>query len=157
MPRTKRKMARILAKQIVALARAGQIAELAEAVADEHCPALPVDPAKIARAKRITISFGDYGEHTFDGLLEHLDRRHHIYCNTQRVGDPAGPRARFTLAHELGHFFIDEHRRSLEAGIDPHPSQCEYESPILAEQEADMFAANLLMPARRFEEAAGAG
>ena len=31
-----------------------------------------------------------------------------------------------------------------------HRSVCEYESPILAEQEADLFAANLLMPAGRF-------
>ena len=146
----------MLPNQIVAPARASEIADLAEAVAGEHSPRLPVDPAGIAQTKRITISFGDYGQHTFDGLLEHLDGYFHIYCNTQRVGNRESPRARFTLAHELGHFFIDEHRRSLAAGIDPHSSLCEYESPILAEQEADTFAANLLMPARRFTDAARA-
>jgi Zn-dependent peptidase ImmA (M78 family) len=140
-------------RQLVGGERAGEIAELAEAVADEYCPTDPVDPEQIARAKRITISFGDYGEATFDGLLEHKDGRHHIFCNVERVGQRDSPRGRFTLAHELGHYYIDEHRVALSRGrVGPHSSQCEYESPILAEQEADHFAANLLLPTARFVE-----
>jgi len=149
-------MARVLPRQFVAPDRAAEIAELAEAVAYEHCSSLPVEPAQIARNKRITASFGQYGPNTFDGLLEHIQGRFHIFCNVDRVGDAASPRARFTLAHELGHYFIDEHRRPLQAGLaGPHGSQCEHESPILAEQEADLFAANLLMPAGRFVRQAG--
>ncbi|MHC4563819.1 MAG: ImmA/IrrE family metallo-endopeptidase [Planctomycetota bacterium] len=135
---------------VAAADRPAEIAELAEAVADEHCPALPIDPQAIARAKGITVSFGDYGD-AFDGMLEWRADRFHIYANTDRVGNASSPRARFTLAHELGHYFIDEHRTALVAGrVEPHLSQCDYESPILAEQEADRFAASLLMPAARF-------
>ena len=127
-----------------------EIAELAEAVADEHCPKVPIDPEAIAAAKGITLSFGNYGE-AFDGMLEHAGGRFHVFCNVDRVGPRDAPRARFTLAHELGHYYIDEHRNALLAGRAPaHGSQCDHESPILAEREADHFAANLLMPAGRF-------
>jgi len=137
-------------RRLIPAARAVEIAELAEAVADEHCPAGPVEPRTIAAAKGVTLSFGHYGE-AFDGMLEHRAGRFHIYANLDRLGDGESPRARFTLAHELGHFYIDEHRHALAAGrAAPHPSQCDHESPILAEQEADLFAANLLMPTSRF-------
>ena len=137
-------------RRLIAPARKREIAELAEAVADEHCPAGRVEPERIARARRVTLSFGRYGE-AFDGMLEHQAGRFHIYCNLDRVKAGDAPRARFTLAHELGHYYIYEHRNALAAGRAPaHGSQCEYESPILAEQEADLFAAGLLMPAERF-------
>ena len=111
---------------------------------------MPVDPRSVARARRVTVSFGDYGE-AFDGMLEHRAGRFHIFCNQQRVGAPGAPRARFTLAHELGHYYIDGHRSALESGhAPPHLSRCDHESALLAEQQADHFAANLLMPAARF-------
>ena len=136
--------------------RPTEIAELAEAVADEHCPALPVDPQAVARAKGITVSFGDYGD-AFDGMLECADARWHIYANTERVGPADSSRARFTLAHELGHYFIDDHRLALGAeSVPAHLSSCEYESPLQAEQDADAFAANLLMPAGRLASKAKA-
>ena len=137
-------------KSVVGPARLNEIAELAEAVAEEHCPTDQVRPTEIARAKGITMSFGAYGQ-AFDGMLESAAGRFHIYCNTQSTGAAEAPRTRFTLAHELGHYYIDEHRRALQAGrAIAHRSTCEYESPNVAEQEADHFAANLLMPARRF-------
>ena len=134
----------------VASARKDEIAGLAEAVADEHCPTGRIAPERIARAKRITMSFGQYGD-AFDGMLEHRAQRFHIFCNLGRAVEADSPRARFTLAHELGHYYIDEHRGALADGRTPaHRSHCDYESRNLAEQEADHFAANLLMPARRF-------
>ena len=145
-----------ISRHLVAPGRAAEIAELAEAVADEHCPEVPVDPLAIARARRITASFGPYGD-AFDGMLEHKAGRFHVFCNADRVGGADAPRARFTLAHELGHYYIDEHRSALEAGrAVAHRSQCEYESPNLAEQEADLFAANLLIPRERFDAKAKA-
>lgn len=47
-----------------------EIAELAEEVADWHCPGSRVDPAKIIEANDITLSFGRYAA-AFDGLLEY--------------------------------------------------------------------------------------
>lgn len=137
-------------RQFLNAARKRELAELAEAVAEEHCPAQKVMPEQIAVAKRITVSFGSYAN-AFDGLLEHKGGRFHIYCNLDRVANRASARARFTLAHELGHFYIDEHRNALKAGRVPsHGSFCEYESKNPAEQEADHFASNLLMPSERF-------
>jgi len=137
-------------KRLLTPSRRTEIAELAAAVADEHSPADPIQPERFARTKGLTLSFGHYGA-AFDGMLEHLNGRFHIYCNTDRVGRGDSPRGRFTLAHELGHYYIDEHRRALAGGrTQCHGSRCDWESPNLAEQEADHFAANLLMPAGRF-------
>ncbi len=96
---------------------------------------------RIAAAKAITVSFGRYGD-AFDGMLEHRAGRFHIYANLQRLLREDSPRARFTLGHELGHYYIDEHRNALTAGAVPaHRSGSEYESRLLPEQEADCFAA----------------
>ncbi|MBN1554994.1 MAG: ImmA/IrrE family metallo-endopeptidase [Phycisphaerae bacterium] len=134
--------------------RREEIVELAQAVAGEYCPDGRVEPDQIARAKQITMSFGEYGD-SFDGMLEHRAGRYHIFCNVESAGFADSPRARFTLAHELGHYYIDEHRNALAAGRAPmHRSVCEYESRNLAEQEADLFAAHLLLPQERFVDKA---
>src|SRR5439155_25692637 len=126
--------------------RCSEIAELAEIVSLEHCPKGRIDPESIARAVGLTISYGTYRD-CFDGLLEHLSGRFHIYCNLDRIESPNSGRAHFTIAHELGHYFIDEHRNALAAGVVPsHPSFCEHESEFLVEKEADHFASNLLLP-----------
>ncbi|MDQ6891082.1 MAG: ImmA/IrrE family metallo-endopeptidase [Acidobacteriota bacterium] len=130
------------------------IAELAEEVAREHAPRGAVSPAEIAKGQGLTLSFGSYGN-AFDGMLECRRSRFHIYCNLDRVEHPDSPRSRFTLGHELGHFFIDDHRLALLSGKAPaHPSRTEYESKNQVEQEADHFAAHLLMPTERFSETA---
>jgi len=134
--------------------RKQEIEELAEAVANEYCEGLPVNPEVIAEKKGLTFSYGQYGD-AFDGLLEYKEGKFHIFCNLDRVGKADSPRARFTLSHELGHYYIDEHRRTLIAGFSPsHPSSCEFESSMLVEKEADSFAANLLLPSGRFKKAA---
>jgi len=135
-------------------AREQEICELAEAVAEEYFPGTRVEPVVIVRAKGITISFGYYGD-AFDGLLECRGGQFHVYTNLDRVEQEDSPRARFTLGHELGHYFIDEHRNALSAGLAlSHPSICEYESDLLVEKEADHFASNLLMPAKHFRRLA---
>jgi len=130
--------------------REEEIAALAEAVANDHCPTGKVDPPAIARQNGITLSYNSYLL-AFDGMLEHRNGRFHIYCNLNRVGEPDSARARFTLSHELGHFFLDEHRNVLASGRAlPHRSTCDYESKNPAEREADCFASNLVMPPSRF-------
>jgi Zn-dependent peptidase ImmA (M78 family) len=140
--------------------REQEIIGLAEAVADEYSltEGRPIEPLLAINAQPITLSFNRYGS-AFDGMLEHRRGRFHIYCNLSRVESPDSPRARFTLSHELGHYFIDEHRNALSSGKAPaHRSKCEYESYDLAvEQEADLFASSFLMPTARFlKEARGA-
>ncbi|NTW49025.1 MAG: ImmA/IrrE family metallo-endopeptidase [Chlorobiales bacterium] len=126
--------------------REQEVSELAEFIAEEYGAAGRVDPQTIAKRKKITFKFGHYQE-AFDGMLEYEAGLFHIYCNLDRVGQYDSPRARFTMAHELGHYFIDEHRNALVSGFAPaHPSFCEYESENVVEREADCFASSLLMP-----------
>ena len=132
-------------------AREDEIAEFAEFLADDHCPTGLVDPEHILKMNGISFSYGNYGD-AFDGMLECQNRRFHVYCNTNRESPRGSARARFTLAHELGHYFIDEHRNALLSGVDPHYSQSEYESASRVEMEADAFASNLLLPQGRFLE-----
>lgn len=131
-----------------------EIGELAESISNEYCSHTCVDPLKIIDALGITYSFGHYKD-AFDGLLECKDGEFHIYCNLDRVEDASSPRARFTLAHELGHYFIDEHRNALLNGRVPgHSSFCDFESENAVEREADHFAAHLILPKNKFIKAA---
>jgi Zn-dependent peptidase ImmA (M78 family) len=131
-----------------------EIGELAETISNEYFPQIFVDPLKIIHELGLTYSFGHYRD-AFDGLLECKDGKFHIYCNLDRVESPNSPRARFTLAHELGHYFIDEHRNALLNGMVPaHSSFCDFESENVIEREADHFAANLILPKNKFIKAA---
>jgi hypothetical protein len=131
--------------------REAELSDLADAVRGYGSGL--VDPLAIVRSEGITTSFGDYAD-AFDGLLENRSGSFHIYCNLRRVDRCDSSRARFTLGHELGHYFIDEHRNALLAGHVPsHPSFCDYQSPNLIELEADSFASCLLMPASSFRAA----
>ena len=58
---------------------------------------------------------------------------------------------RFTIAHELGHLTIPEHRLKLEKEI-LHRSKTEYKSTNNIEIEADKFAINFLAPKQTFKE-----
>lgn len=141
---------------MMAVVREEEIAALAEAVAADYFSSGPFAIEPILRDCDLTISFGHY-RNAFDGMLEHKNSRFHIYCNLDRVQGENSPRARFTLGHELGHYFIDEHRNALSSGKAPaHPSRCEYESMLLVEREADHFASHLLMPTAAFRKRARA-
>lgn len=131
-----------------------ELVDLAEGVCDSYPDADFTDPERIAREEHISLSFGNYSD-AFDGMLEFEAGCFHIYCNLDRVVFPQNPRARFTLAHELGHYFIDEHRNALKSRKDSrHPSFCEqFTKGSIVELEADIFASNLLMPPSRLKAA----
>ncbi len=125
---------------------------LAEEVANCHSPAsCMTDMRKIIRENSIGLHFDDYGD-AFDGALELAGGAFHIHINRTRCGHVDSDRTRFTLGHELGHFFIDEHRQALQSGAAPHGSTCGMfdNADTPEEMEADLFAANLLMPPSRF-------
>jgi hypothetical protein len=142
--------------QYLAPARRSELSELAAQAVRDFCPKVPVEPEEIAAANGITMSFGSYGE-SFDGMLECEAARFHIYCNLDRVEARGASRARFTLGHELGHYFVDAHRNALLAGQAPaHLSLAQYESQNPVEQEADFFSSRLLMPEPHFTSRARA-
>ena len=129
-----------------------EISQLAGEVSNFYCPEGLVNPEVIARKNEITFSYGNYGN-SFDGLIEHLNGRFHIYINNDRLKHPYTERARFTFAHELGHYFLDHHRNALKKGLSPsHSSFTGFVSRNYAEREADYFASCLLLPEARFKE-----
>ena len=138
---------------MTALSRFRDIEDLAEFIAETFFPNDRIEPHLIADQNGVSHNYGYYGD-AFDGLLEFLDGEFHIYGNLDRVRSAEHARARFTFCHELGHFYIDDHRNALAGGVGPHASFTDYQSNNPAEQEADAFAAALLMPAKRFTSAA---
>jgi Zn-dependent peptidase ImmA (M78 family) len=139
--------------------RRAELEDLASFVADSYFPDEKIDPFSIAENNGITYSFGDYAD-SFDGLLEWQQGRFHIYGNANRIRDKAYARARFTFGHELGHFYIDDHRQAMEQGAASVACLTDFQSENAAERDADFFASHLLMPTERFISAArgvGAG
>lgn len=131
--------------------RIAEITELASGIAELYWEGDRVDPKRVLKAKGVRVCEGDFGD-AFDGLLEWRAGRFYVYCN---VADRLAERIRFTLGHETGHFFIDEHRNALVVGSVPsHPCECDFTSDSPIEREADAFSAYLLMPPNRFEKAA---
>lgn len=127
-----------------------EIISLAEAVAEEYFLNGKIEPCHIFDAENIGYGFGHYGD-TFDGMLEFEESKFYVYANLDRLIRKNSTRSRFTLCHELGHYYIDAHRNAIENGAGKHQSQCGMfdRSECNEEREADLFAANLLMPPNR--------
>lgn len=122
------------------------IDDLADAVAEGAGGTKVTDLKTLLKDEEISVSYNDYGPH-FDGMLEYSNSRFHIYCNLYYARDPTGGRARFTIAHELGHYFIDSHRNALVSGkMAPHGSRGDFQSRNEIERQADSFASTLLLP-----------
>lgn len=131
-------------------ARKRIISALAEDIANIYSSGQIVLPEIIATDNEIGFNYGRYGEY-FDGLLQQLNGRFHIYINLDKVRFATSTRSRFTFGHELGHYFLEEHRYALLGGRTPgHASVTDFTSRNPVELEADYFACSLLMPETRF-------
>jgi Zn-dependent peptidase ImmA (M78 family) len=123
-----------------------EIDDLAEFIAVQYLSEGRVDLDSIARDKDIEIIHENYGNY-FLGQLVHEDGEFFIHVNSGKLPDINAPRARFTIAHDFGHYFIDYHRSLLKKGISLMYSS---DNPLIAkplhEKEADHFASHLLMP-----------
>lgn len=124
----------------------------------------PVCPFTIAASEHSCLTLiGDDFRDSFDGQIEyHAEHaRFLLFYNTkydERVTEgERHPRTRFSVSHELGHFYIDNHRAYLMASGMSHRSRSEFSSDIVVEREADHFAASLLMPKYLFEPRANKG
>ncbi|MET2985585.1 ImmA/IrrE family metallo-endopeptidase [Aureibaculum conchae] len=126
--------------------------DLASSIADYYFPNGQIDPIVIAEKNNISYSFGNYSD-SFDGLLECENEDFHIFINLDRLKQAYSERARFTFGHELGHYFIDNHRNSLLKGLSPsHCSLTGFKSKNRAERQADYFSSCLLMPETGFRK-----
>lgn len=125
-----------------------QISKLAEYVANEFSDKNLTLLDAIAKFEDLPIHYDNY-ENAFDGMLLYdiYSNDFHIHINIDNGNRQDSKRGRFTLAHELGHFFLDEHRLGLKYGLlEPHASFHNINQKSIIEEEADYFASCLLMP-----------
>jgi IrrE N-terminal-like domain len=104
----------------------------------------PVNPIHIISEENIQLELLPKVGNRF-GRIEYLKDGDvfAIYCsNLLENGDPV---ARFSVCHELGHFYLEEHRKLLLNG-QFHVSQSGFISDSILEREADEFAGKMLIP-----------
>ena len=88
----------------------------------------------------------------FHGRIEFLrDAASFVIYHPDPNFAPNQKRVRFSIAHELGHYFIEPHRELLVAGKS-HNSTPGFICDNALEVEADEFAAALLIPASHIEQ-----
>lgn len=116
---------------------------------EQRIDGLKVDPIKIAESKDIHVQAKPDTAEGVSGLLIKIGDQFGILYATHIRSE--GFR-RFSIAHELGHYFIEGHPDALlSRGL--HESRAGFLSGDSYEQEADHFAAALLMPERPFRYA----
>ena len=110
----------------------------------------PIDPMDIIAQEPLIHAEGDDFGNAFDGRLEYLGDRYLLVYNTKYNRTQSGeqhPRVRFTIAHELGHYFLDTHRDMLRKGGPQYTCTTEqFRAEKEMELQADYFATGLLMP-----------
>ena len=111
--------------------------------------ALPVDPIAIATRNDIEVKAKpDAAEGVSGMLLRHGNE----FCIAYATHIASEGFQRFSIAHELGHYFLDGHvDHVLKDGV--HVSEAGFTSADPYEMEADQFAAGLLMPGSLFNGA----
>jgi len=112
---------------------------------------LPVDPKAIAAQHHIVVKPKPPTAPGVSGFLMRAGEQFGIMYATNI--DNEG-RMRFTIAHELGHYFLPGHAEELfRGGNGLHESRSGFITRDPRELEADHFASGLLMPGRLFSEA----
>lgn len=137
---------------MIPLNRKIQISKLAEFIAYEFSNRNLTLLDEIANFEDVPVHYDNY-ENAFDGMLVYDtgSSNFHIHINVDNGNSQKSKRGRFTLAHEIGHFFLDEHRLGLKYGLlEPHASFHNINHKSLIEEEADYFASCLLMPKEKF-------
>jgi len=130
-----------------------KINELANYIAENYIEANQLNLDLILSYESIHLYYDNYGN-SFDGLLTFDSESFHIHINAEMGNFKGSKRSRFSIAHELGHYFIPEHNQSIIDGTFPlHTSKFEANQNNAIEQEADYFAACLLMPSVIFKKA----
>jgi len=124
-----------------------EIENLAEKVLKKYSTCLPVEPLEIAKKLTLKVLFEPY-ENYFRGNILLLGREFYILLNSEILKDINYTGARYTLAHELGHYFIKTHRDRIKKGepLAFSGKEVNSENKKIIEREAEQFAASLLMP-----------
>jgi len=126
----------------------------ARQVLKEHrIAALPVDPVAIAKAVGIAVIPKPA---TNGGVSGMLIRHGNDFAIGYATHIPSKGFQNFSIAHELGHYFLEGHVDAVLRHGDVHQSRAgSFSSDDRYEQEADHFAVELLMPEDLFKMALG--
>jgi hypothetical protein len=128
---------------VIARGRLLQIQSLArQQLVDRGRMTLPVRPKDFAREIDILVEPFAPGRTDVSGFLMQQGNSFLIGYSTAIRNEGF---ENFTVAHELGHYFIDDHPLAVLAG-GKHFSRAGYISKDRFEQEADAFATEFLMP-----------
>ena len=123
----------------------------AEKVVKERAiSALPVDPIALAQDLDIEVVAKPASAQGVSGMLLRIGNAFGIAYATHI--DSIGFQ-NFSIAHELGHYFLPGHIEAVLSNGDVHESHAGFASGDRYEMEADHFAATLLMPRDLFTDA----
>jgi Zn-dependent peptidase ImmA (M78 family) len=116
---------------------------------EEDLASLPVDLEALAATRDIEIQAkADVAAGVSGMLLRFGDTFGIVYA----THIPSVGYQRFSIAHELGHYFLDGHAEQLVPDRNgAHQSRAGFASDDILEREADYFASGLLMPTDLFE------
>lgn len=121
-------------------------------VHEREINSLPVDPFVIAAQYDIVVKAKPDTDGGVSGMLLRHDGEFGILYATHIASEGF---QRFSIAHELGHYFLDGHIDHVLPEDGFHASHAGFISADPYELEADNFAAGLLMPSRLFSRAMG--
>ena len=110
---------------------------------------LPVDPRVIAEKERIRVEPIIDNEEGVSGMLIRSGEKYCILYATY-LGNSGFEN--FSIAHELGHFFLEGHPEQIFQNSNIHKSVANFTSDNEIERQADIFAAGLLMPENLFRD-----
>lgn len=134
------------------------VAVKAEEVLREHgIQSLPVDVKALALKLGFLVEPKECPDGGVSGMLIRLGNHFGIAYATHIESNGF---QRFSIAHELGHYFLAGHVEAVLEKTDSHASRAGFSSGDRYEMEADHFAAGLLMPKSLFVPAlkkAGSG
>lgn len=130
--------------------RKNKISSLADFVSNEFSAGNITDLQRIMEYEEIYLHEDSYGD-AFDGALVLDQDKYHIHVNKDKGNYLNSTRGRFTIAHELGHYFIEDHHKNL-INSEPHFSSFSIKNSNVIEREADYFASCLLFPQKRFHK-----
>lgn len=119
--------------------------QLGEKTASDHgFDGFPIDPFKIAREEEIIVEAKPPEKEGMSGCIIFNDDGVGIIYSTSIKSEGF---QNFTVAHELGHYFIDGHPDQILKTGPMHVSRAGFsQGDISIEIEADHFASGLLMP-----------
>jgi hypothetical protein len=126
-------------------ARPSWARQCGERKAREHgFDSFPIDPFKIARSEEIELWPKKPEQVGVSGGIVFQGEAVAIFYSTDILSDGF---QRFTVAHELGHYFLDGHPEAIMESAPVHVSRAGFsEGAQPIEIEADHFASGLLLP-----------